>query len=89
MNHLKISEVQVVPIIPKDGHLGFASFVYDDCLYVSSIGIYSRLNGGYRLTFPTRGNGAKQNICYPIRKDLSDELERIIGKKYEEIMGIQ
>lgn len=42
----RISEVQIIPVKPTNGLVGFASVVFDDCLYLGSIGIYTRLEGG-------------------------------------------
>jgi len=54
----KVTEVQIKVIKPKEGLLGFASLVLNDSLYLSSIGIYGRLDGsGYRITYPTKKVG--------------------------------
>src|SRR5574344_1961686 len=61
----RISEIQIVPVNPKDGLVGFASFVFDNCLHLGSIGIYTRPQGGYRLTYPTRkATNGTFNIFY-------------------------
>jgi len=82
----KVSEVQIKVVKPNDGLLGFASLVINDALYLSSIGIFSRLDGnGYRITYPTKkvGNTDLQ-IFHPINKQLSFEIEQaIIGKAKE------
>jgi len=83
----KISEVQIVPIRPKDGLMGFASFVLDDCLYLGSIGIMTRPEGGYRLTYPTKAIGIKSlNVFYPINKTFAQEVEKAIINRFEEVM---
>jgi len=84
---VKISEVQIVPIKPKDGLMGFASFVLDDRLYLGSIGIMTRPEGGYRLTYPTKAIGIKSlNVFYPINKNFAQEIEKIIINRFEEVM---
>jgi len=50
----KVSEIQIIPLKPKDGLVALANFIYDNAFYFSSIGIYTRPHGGYRLTYPTR-----------------------------------
>jgi hypothetical protein len=50
-----ISEVQVRPVKPKDGLVGFASFTLYKSSYVTSVGIRTRPAGGYRLTYPLKG----------------------------------
>ena len=83
----RISEVQVVPIKPVNGLVGFASLVFDDCLYLGSIGIYTRPEGSYRLTYPTRKTVSSNfNIFHPINKDVSILIESEVIKKFEEVM---
>ncbi len=79
----KISEVQITPVKPKDGLVGFASFVYDYNFYFGSIGIYTRPQGGYRLTYPTRGNF---NIYHPINREVAEQVEQAIISKFEDVM---
>lgn len=64
----EVSEVQITLIKPKDGLIGFASFVLNEGLYLSSVGIHRKLDGsGYRLTYPTRKAGeAKTSLFHPI-----------------------
>ena len=81
-----VSEVQITPIKPNDGLVGFASFVFDNCLYFSSIGIYTRPQGGYRLTYPTRKtpNGSI-GLFYPIDRGVAKEIEQKVISKFEEV----
>lgn len=78
----RISELQVVPIKPNDGLVGFASFIFEDNFYFGSIGIYTRPQGGYRLTYPTRGS---YNIFHPINKEIANEIEQEVIAKFEEV----
>lgn len=83
----KVTEVQIKVIKPKDGLLGFASLVLNNSLYLSSIGIYSRLDGfGYRITYPTKkvGNTDLQ-IFHPITRQLSQEIELAVTNKAKEV----
>jgi len=82
MTQVYITEIQIIPVKPKDGLVGFASFVYNDSFYMGSIGIYTRLEGGYRLTYPTKTNF---NLFYPIKKDVADVIEKEVIKKFEEV----
>lgn len=74
----RVTEIQIRVIKPKDGLLGFASVVLDGNLYLSSIGIFSKLDGsGYRITYPTKKVGNLDlNIFHPINKDLRQEIEQ-------------
>ena len=77
-----ISEVQITPVKANEGLVGFASFVYNDSFYFGSIGIYTRPQGGYRLTYPTRGNF---NIFHPINREVAEEIEKVIISKFEDV----
>ncbi|MBI2639019.1 septation protein SpoVG family protein [Candidatus Peregrinibacteria bacterium] len=84
-NEIVITEIQIVPIKPQDGLIGFASFVLNGCLYLGSIGIHTRLDGsGFRLTYPTKG---AINIFHPINKEVSKAIEEAVFAKAEEVMN--
>lgn len=84
----KITEIQIVPIKPKDGLVGFVSFIYDNSFYMGSIGIFTRPSGGYRLTYPLRKNTLQDiNFFFPINKQIAEEIEQEIIKKYEELIN--
>ena len=82
----QLSEIQIVPVKPINGLIGFASFVYDNSFYFGSIGIYTRPQGGYRLTYPTRkGTNGNFNIFHPINREVADEIEKVIISKFEDV----
>jgi len=85
---MKITEVQIVPIKPKDGLVAFASIVAENSLYLGSIGVYTRLDGsGYRITYPTKKIGNRDiNIFHPIDRQASQEIEEAVISKAEKIM---
>lgn len=81
-----ISEVQITPVKANEGLVGFASFVYNDSFYMGSIGIYTRPQGGYRLTYPTRkGANGNFNIFHPISREVAEEIEKVIISKFEDV----
>ena len=85
-----ISEVQITPIKPINGLVGFASLVLDDNFYLGSIAIMTRPLGGYRLTYPTRKVGMKNiNTYYPINKKIAELVEKTVIKQFEEVMNNQ
>lgn len=84
----KLSEIQIIPIKPKNGLVAFASFVLDNNLYLSSIGIVTRPNGGYRLTYPTKKVGNRNiNIFHPINREFAEAIEKEVIEKFEEVMN--
>ena len=82
----KISEIQITPIKPIDGLVGFASIVFDNSFYLGGIGIYTRPAGGYRITYPTRkSSSGNLNIFHPINKSIAKHIEEAIIVKFEEV----
>lgn len=81
---MQITEVNITPIKPDNGLVGIASLVFEGAFYLGSIGIYTRPQGGFRLTYPTRG---KFNIFHPINRAVADAIEREVLNKFEEVMS--
>lgn len=88
---MKITEIQITPIKPKDGLVGFASIVLENSIYLGFIGVYTRIDGlGYRLTYPTKKIGGNSiNIYHPINKETSKFIEQEIIKKLKETFNNQ
>ncbi len=85
--NLKISEIQIIPIKPRDGLVAFTSFVLDNNLYLGSIGILTRPEGGYRLVYPTKKVGLRNiNIFHPINKSFAESIEKEVISKFEDVM---
>ena len=83
---MRIDEIEVVPIKPRQGHVGFCSFVYEG-LYLSGIAVYTRPQGGYRLVFPTKQVGLNdRTLFYPINKELGRMFEEKVGEVFEKVM---
>lgn len=86
MQHI-LSEVQIIPIREQDGLVAFASLVLDGDVYLGGIGIYTRPEGGYRLTYPTRKAGTMSYPVYnPINRAVAQEFEQKVIGKYEEVV---
>lgn len=81
----KVSEIKIIPLKPKDdGLVAIATCVIDNKLYCGSIGIYTRMEGGYRVTFPTKKVNEKSiNLFHPINKTVYTEIESAIVLHYE------
>jgi len=87
-DEVTISEIQVIPVKPKDGLIGFASFVLDERYYVGSVAIYTRLTmSGFRLVYPTK-KVAEKNIAifYPINAVVGKRIEEEVSIKVDEIL---
>lgn len=89
MKKMTITEIQILPIKPNNGLVAFASVVFDNCLYLGSIGVYKRLDGtGYRITYPTKKIGDKNiNIYHPINKETSKAIEEAIISKAKKLLN--
>jgi stage V sporulation protein G len=87
---LRISEINIALVKPKDGLIGFASLVVNDAVFLGGIGIYQKLNGGHRLTYPTRKAGAQNfDIFHPISRDAAQAIETAIFLKLSDVMNMQ
>jgi len=88
---MTITEVQIVPIKAQDGLVAIASVVFDNSLYLGSIGIYTKRSGpGYRITYPTKSNSGRNfNIYHPICKEVSEAIEQAVLSEAEEILSHQ
>ena len=88
MKNLKISQVEIIPFRPKNGHLGFASCVLNDQFYIGDIAIFSRPTGGIRLGFPVKklANGATVDICKPLNHEVEKAVEIAVAEKYQVLM---
>jgi stage V sporulation protein G len=89
MSELVISEIQIIPVKPNEGLLGFASCVINDSLYIGNIAIYSSLSNadGYRLVYPTKTlpNGKEINCVHPINKEAGEFLSKAIVGKFQQV----
>ena len=86
---MKITEVQIIPIKANNGLIAFGSVLFNDCLFLGSIGIHKKLDGsGYRITYPTKKIGDKDiNIFHPINKEVSKLIEDEIVKKVNKLFA--
>lgn len=84
---MNVKKVEIVPIKPHEGLIGFASIVVGEGLYLSSIGIHKRKDGnGFRITYPTKKVGSVNvSIFHPLDKELSKEIEQAIVDKAAQI----
>ena len=48
---MKIKRVEIVPIRPFEGLIAFANVVLEEGLYLGSIGVHRKLDGGFKLLF--------------------------------------
>jgi len=82
---MKITEVQIDFIKPKDGLIAFARLVLNGDVYLSTIGVHKKADGtGFRLTYPSKG---KHSVFYPINRSAGQAIESEIFKKLKDVMS--
>ncbi len=90
MNRISISEIQIIPIKPREGHIGFASCVINDSIFMGSIAVYTSTSTpeGYRLVYPSKKllNGKELYIFHPICKESGKMISTAIINKFKEIV---
>lgn len=86
---MRVTEVDIAFVKPKDGLIAFASVVLDDQLYLTGIAVHRKVAGdGYRLTYPTRKVGTSQfNLFHPIRKPIGLAIERAVVAKLKDVVS--
>ena len=83
---MRVSEVNITPVKPNNGLVGIASVVVDGNLYLNSIAVYTKLDGSYRLLYPTKIIGNKSlGLFYPINRKASKAIEDAVFKKCNEV----
>ena len=90
MNEIVISEVQIIPVKPKNGLVAFTSCVINDQFYVGDIAIYTRPHGeDYRLVYPCKNlpNGKRINCFHPINREAGELMKKAIIEKYLEMVS--
>lgn len=87
---MKISEIQIAPVKPRNGLVAFASCVIDDSLFVGNIAIYTSLSNseGYRLVFPSKAlaSGVEVQCVHPINRETGRTISRAIINRYENLI---
>jgi DNA-binding cell septation regulator SpoVG len=85
---MRVTEVDIAFVKPKDGLIAFASVVLEDQIYLGGIAIHSKLDSGYRLTYPTRKVGEAQfTLFHPIRKPVGLAIEQAVIEKLKKVMS--
>ncbi len=83
---MRVSEVNITPVKPNNGLIGIASVVVDSNVYLNSIAVYVKLDGSYRLLYPTKNVGGKSlGWFYPINREASRAIEAAIFQKCSQV----
>jgi hypothetical protein len=79
---IELSEINIIPIKPSNGHLGFCTFVIDKKFYVGCVAIFSTIDGGIRLVFPKKNDIP---CFYPISKEIGSYITKKVKEKFNEL----
>lgn len=83
---MRVSEVNITPVKPNNGLVGIASVVIDGNIYLNSIAVYTKLDGSYRLLYPTKIVGSNSlGLFYPINRMASKTIEDAVFKRCIEV----
>ncbi len=86
---LSVSEVEIVPIKPKDGLVAFASCLVNGQLYLGDIAIHTRPDGtGFRLVYPakTLPHGKTINAVHPVTKEAGETIHRAVIARFQQLI---
>ena len=90
INELEISEITITPIRPRNGLVGFTSFILNNSIYIGNVAIYTSPSSpdSFRLVYPSRilGNGTKLDSVFPINKDVGYSIQKQIVKEFLKIL---
>jgi len=84
-NPIEISEVNIIPIKPNEGHLGFCSFMIDKKFYVGSVAIFSTREGGIRLVYPKKG---EIDCFHPIKQEVGQFITETVSNKFNNFLKL-
>lgn len=91
MPDLRISDIQIMPLIPKDGLVAIASFIINRCLFIGDVAIFTSFKNslGFRLCYPDKilRNGKRINCVYPITKEAGRAISEAVVNEYRKIMA--
>ena len=81
------TEIEIIPIKPRNGLVALASFVINDDIYCGGVGVIVRPNGEYRLTYPTKlMHSHYMHVFHPINRLAGQAIEKAVISKYKAIM---
>ena len=90
MSDLRVSDIQIMPLTPKDGLVAIASFIVNECLFVGDVAIYTSFTNplGFRLVYPDKilRNGKRINCVYPITREAGLIISKAVIDKYKKLM---
>lgn len=91
MCQITLSEIQIIPVKPKNGLVAFATCVVNDALYIGNIAVYTSPSNleGYRLVYPSKilPTGKEINCVHPINRETGECISRAILEVFKKLSG--
>lgn len=84
---LNISEIRINKVnnLNKEGFLGYASILIDDCFVIEGIELREGRNGRYiMMPLNAKSRKIRRNAAYPITEDARRDILEAISNKYDE-----
>lgn len=77
-----ITEVNFIPVKPKDGLIGFVSFIFNRQFYFGNISVFTHLSpqkkSTYRLSYP-EDQTRKKSFFHPINRQTQLTIEKTVS----------
>lgn len=84
--NMKIKNVNIIPVSRNNGLIAFASLMLDDDILLSSIAVYKKLDGGFRLLYPSKCvRGSEMTVFHPLNRNTSKAIEEAIFEKIKDV----
>jgi len=83
-----INKIKIHKVVPKEGHVGFVSFIVDDWLFLNNIALFTRLENQeqIRLVFPEKVVADKKvSLFHPLTSSAYFELEKYVSDEYNKL----
>ena len=86
---MQVSEVRLFKTEDKGNQLAFGSITLDEVFVVSGIRVMNSEEHGKFVAFPSYKNksGEMKDLCFPLSKELREDITTKVIAKYEEISG--
>jgi len=91
VSELRISEIQIIPVKPRDGLVAFASCIVNNAFYIGNIAVYTcpSSESGFRLVFPEKvlPNGKKVACVHPINRNTGEVITKAIANEFHKVLA--
>lgn len=88
IHQIQITEISIFPVEPKDGSAlqAFVRVVLNDAFVINGLRVVNGKFGQF-VAFPKQKGKKDFTICFPIRKDLHDEISNTILHGYRQFVS--